>query len=150
MHGVGDLGRKALLELGSSGVALYHVRQFREPGDPAVRDIPNMGLADEGEDMMFTKRGHRQVTDDDQVARLLGEAPFEVASGVLQKAGEEVSVGFSDTLGGLDEALPFRVLADGDEDLAHRPRDARLVHALLHETPLFLHALPLHERGQPF
>src|ERR687886_2639121 len=99
MHGVGNLGRKALLELGSSSVALYHVRQFREPGDPPVRDIPNMGLADEGEDMMFTKRGHRQVKGYEQVARLLGEAPFEVASGVLEEPGEEVSVGFSDTLG---------------------------------------------------
>src|ERR687886_2995832 len=117
MHGVGDLGREAFLELGPPGVAFYHPRQFREPGDPAVRDVPHVSVTGEGEDMMFTERSHRQVTDEDEVTRLLGEAPFKVAGGVFEEAGEEVGVSLGNTSGGLDEALPFRILADGDEDL---------------------------------
>ena len=101
VHGVGDLGREALLELGPFREALHHARQLRETGHPAVRHVPHVRLAGEREEMVFAQTCHRQVADEDQVTRLFGESALEVAGGVFGEAGEESDVGLCYTLGRL-------------------------------------------------
>src|ERR687889_437676 len=81
--------------------------------------------------MMFAHRCHRQVADENEVARIFFKSGHEIAGGVFGEAGEESSVGFGDALGGLDKALPVGVLANGEKDLTHSPCDARPVHHIL-------------------
>jgi hypothetical protein len=51
-----------------------------------------------------------------------------MGAGVLTQPREGLRVGAGDPRRCVEQALAIRVLADGDEDLAHRPRDAVLVH----------------------
>jgi hypothetical protein len=128
---VGDLSGKALLELGPARVCVHHARELREARHPTIREVPYVSSTREREEMMFAHRGYPQVTDEDQIARLFGEASFEVTSRVFSKAGEERCIGVGDTLRRIQQALSIRVLADGDQYLSHRPRDALLRAALL-------------------
>jgi hypothetical protein len=50
-------------------------------------------------------------------------------------AREEVSPCFGNAFGGLDQALPPRVLADSEQNLTHGPLDARSFYASLFGHP---------------
>ncbi len=75
---------------------------------------------------MFADTRNRQVPDENEVTRSLGESTFEMANGVLVQAGEELREGVSDALRSLPQPVSIGVLANSEEDLAYRPRYALL------------------------
>jgi hypothetical protein len=71
-----------------------------------------------------------------------------VTGRVFAQAREEVRVGVGHALRGTEYAFAVGVVADGDEDLAHRPLDAGSVYFVL-PRDLLGQLLPLPQTGQP-
>src|SRR6478672_6091820 len=90
-HRVGDLGREALLHLGAPGVDLDEAGELRQPGVPHDDELLVVDLERRAEDV---GRGHVEPGVD------FGERARHAARGGQQ-------------------ALAFRVLADGEEQLPH-------------------------------
>ena len=66
---VGDLGRQPFLHLRALGVRVDQPGQLRQPGDPAVvvRDVGDVGLADERHEVVLAHRGERDVAHHDHL-----------------------------------------------------------------------------------
>ena len=73
LDAVADLLRQALLDLQAAGVGLHHAGDLGEPGDAAVRDVGDMGLADEREHVVLAQREQLDVLDQDHLAVRLRE-----------------------------------------------------------------------------
>jgi hypothetical protein len=131
---VGDLCGESLLELRPAGEALDQVHYLREPNDALLWNVRDVGPAHEGEQVMLAHARKRQVPQQDRVVAVCFERDLQVVGRVFVQAREEVGVCLGDALGGLDQALPPRVLADSVQDLTHRPFDAWSIYA-----PLFGH-----------
>ena len=90
-----------------------------------------MRFSREWQEMVFTQTRQRYVPNDDRVSRRLHKTDLKVTGRVLPEARKEVSVGVGDAFRGSENAFAFRIFAYGDQDLAHRPPDARPVHLVL-------------------
>src|ERR687889_1999444 len=55
VDGVGDLGGKALLKLGATGVTLHYPGQLGQAYDLPVRYVAHVGLADERHEVVFAE-----------------------------------------------------------------------------------------------
>lgn len=55
VDGVGDLGGKPLLELGATGVTLHKAGQLGQAYDLSVWYVAHVGLADKGQEVVFTE-----------------------------------------------------------------------------------------------
>jgi hypothetical protein len=67
VQGIGDLGRKTLLELGAAGVALPHPGQLGQRHDLPVGYVAAVGFADHRQEMMLTGRIEGDVPDKDHL-----------------------------------------------------------------------------------
>ena len=100
--GVGDLGGHALLHLEPAGVAVDEAGQLGEPRDAAVlgRDVGDVGLADEGHQVVLAQRRERDVAHHDHLVVLGGEGDVEVAGRVVVQAREQLLVHGRHPVGG--------------------------------------------------
>ena len=71
VQGIGDLGRKTLLELGAAGVALHHPGQLGQPHDLTVGYVADVGFADHRQEMMLTGRIEGDVSDEGHLVVIL-------------------------------------------------------------------------------
>ena len=130
VQGVGDLRRQALLELGPTGIAFHHPGQFGEARDPLVRYVTHVGLANERQGMVFTRRGQRYVPDEDHPAAVFLESHARAPGSVLTQPCEEQPVGLGDAPGCAPQAFSFRVLPYGCQYLPDSTLDPRPVYPL--------------------
>ena len=121
---VADLLGQALLDLQAAGVGLYHAGDLGEPGDAAVRDVGDMGLADEREHVVLAQGEEFDVLHKDHLAVRLGEhgGPDDLVT-VLPVALREELHGLRHALGGLEKPLARGVLAQQLEDGLHMGRE---------------------------
>ena len=78
---LGDLGREALLGLGTSGEELHRTRELRQPEDPRAGQVAHVGHAGEGQQVVLAQRVDRDVGDQDQLV---------VPGGVVERRGVEL------------------------------------------------------------
>ena len=113
VDGVGDLGGKTLLELGTTGVTLHQPGQLGQAYDLPVWYVAHVGLADHRQEVMFAERIQGYVPDQDHLAMFFLEPNVKVPGWVISKPGEEERVGFADAARRTSEAFPFGVFAYG-------------------------------------
>ncbi len=80
-----DLTRKPFLDLKPPREDLHQPRQLRQPNDTARRDVSDMGLAEEWQEVMLAERVELDVTHHDHVVvRLLEQALADSGPRVLR------------------------------------------------------------------
>ena len=125
---VGDLIGEPLLQLGAARKDFNSPRKFRETNNPPIsRDICHMCLPMERQQVMLARREEVDVGDRDEFVRALLERSCEVRRNILAEPPEKLRVGLRHTFWCLDDAFAIWILADGNEDLTNRTRDARLI-----------------------
>ena len=123
LDAVADLLGQALLDLQAAGVGLHHAGDLGEPGDAAVRDVGDMGLADEREHVVLAQGEQLDVLDEDHLAvRLREYGGTDDGLAALLIALRQELPGLRHALGRLDQPLALRVLAQQLEDGLHVPR----------------------------
>src|SRR6478735_8594841 len=118
---VGDLGRQALLDLGAAREHLDEARELGEPGDPAVDvgDVADVRDAVERHEVVLARRVHLDVLDEHHLLVTEVERRREDVGRLLAQPREDLAVGARDARRRLAQALAVRVLADGEQQLAH-------------------------------
>jgi hypothetical protein len=81
----------------------------------------------ERQQVMLARREEVDVGDRDEFVRALLERSCEVRRNILAEPPEKLGVGLRHTFWCLDDAFAIWILADGNEDLTNRTRDARLI-----------------------
>ncbi|GAB7049582.1 hypothetical protein JCM9534A_47080 [Catenuloplanes indicus JCM 9534] len=87
--------------------------------------------AAERQQVVLAERHHVDVADQHQLVVVGLERGGEHRAGVDPKAGEQFGVGAGDSGRGLLQPVPFRVLAERDEDLPDRVLDPGEVDGVL-------------------
>ena len=119
---VADLLGQALLDLQAAGVSLHHAGDLGKPGDAAVRDVGDMGLADKREHVVLAQGEQFDVLDQDHLAvRLREYGGTDDGLAALLIALRQELPGLRHALGRLDEPLALRVLAQQLENGFHMP-----------------------------
>ncbi len=125
---IGQFLRHPLLNLRPTSQHLDGSCQLAQADDLAIGQVGDVGLAQEGEQVMLAHRLEADVPDQDHLIVLDRERLLEQFAGVLVQAGEDLGVHASHPCGRLLQALPVGVLADGDQDLTNGSFDARMIH----------------------
>ena len=126
-QGVGDLAGQPLLHLRSPRVALDQARQLAQADDAAARDIADVGDPRERQQVVLAEGGEGDVAQDDHLLVPLVKGRLEMLLRVFAQTGEELCVRLGDTMRRALQPLSIGIFADGEQDLAHRRLDARLV-----------------------
>ena len=115
-----DLLRQPLLHLQPSAEHLRQPGQLGKSQHPAVGDIPDMHLPDEGDHVMLAERKGLDVLDDDQfVVVFMEDGAVDQVTHIFLVAFGEVHQRFCITLRGIAESFAVRVFAYALEDCAH-------------------------------
>ena len=113
LDAVADLLRQALLDLQAAGIGLDHARDLGQAGDPPVRDIGHMCLADERKHVMLAQREQFDVLDQDHLAvRLREDGGLYDFLTILEISLRQELHGFRHALRRLGETFPLDVLAE--------------------------------------
>src|SRR5690348_9546405 len=100
-----------------------------------VRDIADVGDADERDQVMFARPVQLDVADDDHLVVVRVEDGGEHVLRALPQPGELLGVGPRDPRRGVAQAVALRVLADREQDLPDRALDARQVEVAADPIP---------------
>jgi len=117
VQGVGNLGTKALLELGTAGVGFHHPGQLGEADDLAFGNVTDVGLADQGQEMVFTGAVEGYVADEDHLVVVFLEPDGKLPSGIYVQSGEEELVSPRYPRGRIPESFPLGVLPYSEQYL---------------------------------
>ena len=123
---IGDLARHPLLDLGAPGVHVHQPGQLRQTRNLSffVGYVPDVGQAEERRQMMLAGAVQLDVAHQDHLVVIGVEDRGEHVLRLLPQAAELLSVGPGHAGRGVPQAVTFRVLADGQQDLMHRSLDA--------------------------
>src|SRR5690606_30444622 len=126
---VRDLGREALLDLRAPRVHLDEARELGQARDAPVDvgDVADVRDAVERHQVVLARRVHLDVLDEHHLLVPEVERRREDVGRLLAQAREDLAVGARHAGRGVAQALAVRVLADGDEQLAHGGLGAVLV-----------------------
>src|SRR5690606_39232171 len=97
--------------------------------DLAAGHVGDMGLALERHQVVLAHAVEADVAQHDHFVVVFIEADLQVALGVVVQAAEQLGVHAGHAVGRALQAFAFGVLADRQQDLAHRPLDPRDVHS---------------------
>jgi hypothetical protein len=89
VQGVGDLGGKALLELRTAGVTLYHPGQLRKPHNLTVGYVADVGFAYHRQEMVLTGRIERYVSNEDHLVVILLKPDGQLLGRIYVQPREE-------------------------------------------------------------
>lgn len=127
-HQIGDLLRHPLLHLRPFRDDLHDAGQLAQADDLAVRDIGDVGLAEERQQMVFAHAFEVDVLHEDHFVVFFDEGLAEDLGGVLMQSREQFLIHAGDAIRRFEQPVPFRVFSHGNEDLANRCGNASLVH----------------------
>jgi hypothetical protein len=136
VEGVGHLGGEALLKPGTTRVTFHDPGQLREPHHLAVRYVPDVGFADQRQQMMLAGRVEGDVPDVDHLVVVLLKIDGQLLDGIHAQPGEQELVGPRDPRGRVSRAYPVGILPHGDQYLADGPLDAGQIYPVLGRIPL--------------
>src|SRR5262249_15196049 len=94
-----------------------------------VRDISDVGGADEGDQMVLAGAVDLDVAHQHHLVVISVEYGAEDFLRMLPHPGKLLGIGPGDPARRAAEPVAVGILADGDEDLAHRALDAAQIHA---------------------
>lgn len=118
LNAVLDLCGEALLQLQSAGKAFHHAWDLAQSDDGAVGDVSHVGLAEEGQQMMFAEGVDFDVLHHDDLSVVfVEESAFEDFLRVLAVAVCQKVHRFGGAHRGFDEAFALRVFAHVGEDV---------------------------------
>ena len=122
LDGIGDLGGQLLLNLQAPGEHIDHASELADPNHAVVRQIADVGTADDRRHMVLTMRPEIDVAENDHlvVAVCLLERAAQDRVGVLAVAHKILLVGARDPLGRIEQPLALGVVAGPAEQHAHR------------------------------
>jgi hypothetical protein len=124
---VSDHACQPFLHLRSPGIALDEPSQLTESDHPPSWHIPNMDVAREGEQVVFTDRRKRDIAEDNQLSMLLVEGHAEVTPRFFVQASEELCIRCRNALGRAQQAFPLGILANRQQYFAHRSLDTNRI-----------------------
>src|SRR5215472_13327877 len=129
---IGDLAGHALLHLRTPGVYVDEPGQLGKAGDLTlfVRDISDMGGADEWDQMVLAGAVNLDIAHQHHLVVISVEYGAEDFLRMLPHSGKLFGIGAGDPAGSAAEPVAVGILADRDEDLAHRTLDTVEIHAL--------------------
>ena len=122
---MGDLVGEPFLELKPAGECVDQARQLRNPDDPLVRPIADMGDAEDRREMMFAGRDQRNGSQQDSFVITVGfgEDAFEQGGRIDAIASEPFARGSGDSRWRVDQAFPQGIVAGRGEDGPDRRLD---------------------------
>ena len=122
LQGIRDLRRQRLLDLHPLGEHLDKARQLGNPGDAACRQVPDMRLAQDGNDVVLAVRFEADVAQDDHlvVGGGLLERRRKQRDRIFVVSGEELLIGPHHAPGRACEAFAVGVVARPFDQRPHR------------------------------
>lgn len=128
-NGVGDFGGESFLDLRPFGVAIDEAGELGKASDVAValREIGDVRLSEEGDEVVLADREKGDVADDDDFIVCDLEGGIEMGGWVFAKATANFGIHPCDPLRGVAETIAIRVLPDGGEDLFYGGSNAVVV-----------------------
>ena len=112
LQAVFDLGGEPFLKLQPTGIALHHARDLAQSHDGAVRDVADVRLPEERQQMVLAQRIDFDVLHHDNLLVILVEqGAFKNRFGVLAVAVCQKVHGFGHAHRGFQQTFPFRVFA---------------------------------------
>ena len=109
---VGDLAGQFLLDLKPSCEYFYSPGEFTESYDFPVRNIGDVNLAIEGQQMMFTGRIECDILFHYHLAVIYMESTAKMRTGILFHSAVEFFIHPCDPVRGIQKPLPGNVFAD--------------------------------------
>src|ERR1700689_1614064 len=131
---VRDLWVHVFLYLRAAGLNIHQPGQLGQPGNLSlfVWYIADMSSTKKRHQMMLTHAVNLNVPDQHELVVVGVEHRGQHVLGALAETGELLRVGPGHPGRGVLEPVPLRVLADGEQDLPHRPLDTRCVEVGTH------------------
>ena len=124
LDAVPDLDGQPLLDLQAAGVGLDDAGNLAQAGDLAIGDVGDVGLADEGQEVVLAGAVELDVLDQDHLLVFLVEhGGADDLRPVFPITLGQVLKGLSDTLGRLEEAFTRFVFAEEAEDFFDMARN---------------------------
>ena len=91
-----------------------NARDFAEPDNLAIRDVGDMGAADERQQMMLAQAVILDIVDDDHIGVFdMEDGVVDQLDGVGRIAADQLSPGFGDARWRFQQAFAVGLLADG-------------------------------------
>ena len=123
LDAVADLDGQALLDLEAASVGLDYARDLAQAGDLAVGNVGDVGLADEGQQVMLAGAVEFYILDQDHLlVFLVKHRGADDLHPVFRISFGQVLQGLGDTLGRLEEAFARFVFAEKAEDFLDMAR----------------------------
>jgi hypothetical protein len=113
VKGVGDLSRKALLNLRAAGVTLHQPGELGQTYDLTVRYVADVGFTDQGQEMTLTRREEGYIADKDHLVVVLLKLYVQLQGGIHSQSGEEKSVSLGHPPGRTPQSFPVRIFPYG-------------------------------------
>lgn len=122
-QGINDLRREPLLNLGPSSEGVHQPGKFAQPRDESIRggDVSDVGYAVERDQMMLAGRVEGYVLHDDEFFMAKVKRLVQHGEGVFVEAAVHFRRSAGDARGGLKQAGPVRVFANGQEEFPDGP-----------------------------
>src|SRR5258708_32126833 len=144
LDGLRDLTGHALLNLQAAGKHIDHARNLAKPQNTFVRQVSNVGLAEERQQVMFAQAKKLDVLHNHHF--VVGHAKRRAVQDMIQvlviTAGQ-ILQSFLETLWRLAQPFAIRILADDLDDFAHVARNsARINFLLIVQQTFFLWLAP--------
>ena len=113
LHRVGDLGGQFLLDLQPSGIGIDQPRDLADPDHPVLRQIADMGPADDRHHMVLAMGFDADIAqhDDLVIAFGLGKGPVQELHRIDGIAGEEFLIGAHHPGRRFAQAFAVRIVA---------------------------------------
>src|SRR6266850_4535775 len=131
LNGLCDLAGHALLNLQPASEHVYQAGDFAQSEHTLVRQVSDMGLAEEREQVVFAEAEELNIFHDDHlvVGDAEGGAVEKVVNVLMIATGEKLE-GLFEALRGLAQSLAIRVFANQFDDFAHMAGDPPRVNFL--------------------
>lgn len=126
-QGINHLRREPLLNLGPSSEGVHQSGELAQPRDESIRggDLSDVGYAVERDQVMLAGRVRGYVLDEFFMAKV--KRLVQHGEGVFVEAAVHFRRCAGDARGGLNQAGPFRVFANGQEEFPDGPFHPRTV-----------------------
>ncbi len=126
---IGQIFRHAFLDLGPIGQRLDSPGEFAQTQDPPVGEIGDVGLADEGKQVMLAARREFDVLDDHHVVVDLRERLLEMPRRIRVQSGKHFRIHPGYPVGRIEQSFAVGVFTDRNQDFTDSLSDPGLIDA---------------------